>query len=73
LIQQNTKSKCVHDASGKNESGYAAMCFHYIHQNPLRVGIVERIEDWHYSAYRDYAGMRNGTLCNQQLTKELLG
>jgi hypothetical protein len=62
----------VYDASASGEQGYAATCFYYIHQNPLRAGIVDKIEDWHYSSYRDYAGLRNGTLCNQQLAKEVL-
>jgi REP-associated tyrosine transposase len=72
LIQQNTKSKCVTDASGRTENGYATTCFYYIHQNPVAAGIVDKIEDWHYSSYRDYAGLRKGTLCNQQLARELL-
>ena len=72
LIQQKTKSKCVYDASNINEHGYATTCFYYIHQNPLRAGLVEQNEAWDYSSYRDYAGLRNGTLCNQELAKELL-
>lgn len=72
LIQQKTKCKCVYDASNVREQGYASTCFYYIHQNPLRAGIVDNIEDWQYSSYRDYAGLRNGTLCNQQLAQEVL-
>lgn len=72
LIQQNIKSKCVFDASKFREEGYATTCFHYIHQNPLRAGFVDKIEDWHYSSYRDYAGLRKGTLCNQDLASKLL-
>jgi len=70
LIQQNTKSKCVYDASKIYDQGYAATCFYYIHQNPLKAGLVEKGEFWDYSSYRDYAGLRNGTLCNKQLAKE---
>ena len=73
LIQQNTKSKCVFDASIADGIAYVITCFHYIHENPVRAGFVDKIQDWHYSSYRDYAGLRNGTLCNQQLAKELLG
>jgi putative transposase len=72
LIQQKTKSKCVYDASKFYEKGYAETCFYYIHQNPLRAGIADKIENWHYSSYRDYAGLRNGTLCNQQLATRIL-
>ena len=72
LIQQKTKSKCVYDASKSDSRGYVTTCFHYIHQNPLRAGFVDKMEDWHYSSYRDYAGLRNGTLCNRQLAHQLL-
>jgi len=71
LIQQKTKSKCVYDKLSKND--YAAICFQYIHQNPVRAGLVNKMEDWHYSSYRDYAGLRKGTLCNQDLAKNIIG
>lgn len=29
----------------------------YIHQNPVRAGLVDRPEDWQYSSARWYAGM----------------
>ena len=73
LIQQKTKSKCVSDATKLNEEGYAATCFYYIHQNPVKAGLVNRMEDWHYSSYRDYAGLRNGTLCNKELGQQMVG
>ena len=72
LIQQNTKSKCVLDI-GSTEGNYAEVCFSYIHQNPVRAGLSDKEENWHYSSYRDYAGFRNGTLCNKDLTNKLLG
>jgi len=34
----------------------------YIHLNPVTAGLVERPEDWEFSSYRDYIGLRNGTL-----------
>jgi len=39
----------------------------------MKAGIVRKVEDWDYSSFRDYSGSRNGTLCNQALTYELLG
>lgn len=30
------------------------------------------MEDWEMSSFRDYAGLRNGFLCNQKLAHELL-
>ncbi|HEX7356632.1 MAG TPA: hypothetical protein VF270_02850, partial [Ignavibacteriaceae bacterium] len=38
----------------------------YIHQNPLRRQLVNKIEDWEFSSYRDYAGLRTGTLVNKE-------
>ncbi len=46
---------------------------HYIHQNPWKAGIVTKIEDWVFSSFNDFAGFRNGTLCNLQLAIQLLG
>lgn len=51
---------------------YPQACFHYIHQNPVRAGLTPALADWPYSSYRDYAGLRSGTLCDQALAQELL-
>ena len=55
------------------EATYAATCLHYIHQNPVRAGLTKGLNDWPHSSYRDYAGLRRGTLCNQLLGQLLLG
>ena len=68
LFQQNTKSKCLDDS----DVNYAPVAFHYVHQNAFKAGLVDRIEDWPYSSFRDY-GIRAGTLCNKRLAFELLG
>ena len=34
----------------------------YIHLNPVTAGLVEYPEDWEFSSYRDYVGIRQGTL-----------
>ena len=56
----------------KLDNDYAATCFHYIHQNPVKANLCKRAEDWRYSSAKDYTGLRNGTLSNQALTKQLL-
>jgi putative transposase len=68
LFQQNTKSKPISDGSNL----YAQTCFHYIHQNPIEAKLVSKMEDWEYSSFRDYCGMRNGTLINKELAVRLL-
>lgn|GEM_PF-2147619 len=34
--------------------------------------MVSRMEDWEYSSFKDYAGIRNGSLCIKNLAFELL-
>jgi REP element-mobilizing transposase RayT len=71
LFRQKTKSRCVSDkdsyASKRKYNDSYFNCFNYIHQNPLKAGLVKKIEDWEFSSFKDYAGLRNGTLCNKQL------
>ena len=50
---------------------YARTCFNYIHENPQDADLVLKPSDWEYSSAQDYAGLRNGTLCNKQLAKDL--
>ncbi len=35
--------------------------------------MVTKLEDWEFSSFRDYMGIRNGKLCDQDLAFELLG
>ena len=48
LFQQNT--------SAKNVSGidYMQSCFHYIHQNPIKAKLINKIEDWPFSSFPDF-------------------
>jgi putative transposase len=34
----------------------------YTHLNPLTASLVKRAEEWEFSSYRDYLGLRQGTL-----------
>lgn len=51
---------------------YGVIAFHYIHQNPLKAGLVTMMENWNYSSFKDYIGMRNGKLCNKEIAFQLL-
>lgn len=66
LFQQKTKAKCL-TQSGEN---YPKICFHYIHQNPLRAKLVTKMEDWEFSSFKDYVALRNGTLAEIKFCKE---
>jgi hypothetical protein len=75
LFRQKTKCNCLSETNTSSNISYTQQdyyfnCFHYIHQNPLRAGLVKRLEDWEYSSFKDYAGLRNGTLCNKKLARE---
>lgn len=54
------------------EEQHPQVCFNYIHQNPVRAGLVVNEIDWSYSSAVDYAGMRNGTLVNKRVAKEYI-
>jgi putative transposase len=43
-------------------------CLHRIHFNPVSEGLAgEYPDDWIYSSYRDYAGLRHGGISNKEL------
>lgn len=76
LFQQKTKAKCIAEYSSsrnnnKSSASYLQDCMHYIHQNPWKAGLVNKMEDWSYSSFQDYAGLRQGTLCNMELMFQL--
>ena len=68
LFQQQTKAKNMRDGAEQ----YGFTCFQYIHQNPLRARLVNELEQWPWSSYLDYVGVRNGTLCDQMAARDLL-
>jgi len=39
----------------------------YIHLNPVKDGLVEKLNDYQWSSYPDYIGIREGTLCDKEL------
>lgn len=68
IFRKSTKFKLLDD----KKVDYPFICLNYIHQNPLVAGLVSKMEDWEFSSFPDYAGFRNGNLCNQELARELL-
>ena len=45
----------------------------YIHANPVKDGLVALPEDWEYSNYLDWIGLRSGTLVNREFIQEYFG
>lgn len=56
LFQQHTKTKLI-----DNEE-YLLNIINYIHQNPIRAGLVKRLYEWEYSSFLDYISERKLTL-----------
>ncbi len=44
----------------------------YIHGNPVQAGLVNFPEDWEYSNFREYLGMRKGTLYSEQFLMDYI-
>jgi putative transposase len=73
LFQQKTKAKNLDQKNNFKQGNYLINAMHYTHQNPWKAGLVKRMEDWPYSSFCDYAGFRNGQLCNKSLLIKLTG
>lgn len=73
LFQQKTKAKELIDENANITKSYALICANYIHQNPLKYKLVNDLNDCKFSSYLDYAGLRNGSLCNRELFYTITG
>lgn len=70
LFSHKTKAKCLNDS--RQNDKILECCFHYIHQNPILAKICNSMEDWEFSSYQDYAGIRDGKLINKELAFEMV-
>jgi putative transposase len=66
LFQQKTKAKILEHPDS------ALAVLHYIHQNPFVCDLVKKMEDWEFSSFSEYTGIRKDVFCNQQLAFDLL-
>lgn len=64
LFRQNSKAKLIEDEN------YALTCLHYIHQNPIKAKLVDKIEDWKFSSYNEY--LTKSGFCNFKKTEKIL-
>jgi putative transposase len=53
-----------------SEKEYPQICFDYIHFNPVSARLTQTPEEWEFSSFRDYCGIRNGLLINRERTME---
>jgi putative transposase len=52
-----------------NEPNYLIHLSRYIHLNPVTAGFVNRPEEWAFSSYLEYAGLRSGMLPQTEYLK----
>ncbi len=69
LFKQKAQAKSMDDG----DKHYELTAFRYIHKNPLEAKLVSDLKKWTYSSYLDYADIRNGTICDQELAYKLIG
>jgi REP element-mobilizing transposase RayT len=64
LYLNKKHARCGHLFQGRfrsilvEEESYATALSRYIHLNPVRAGLALRPEDYHWSSYREYLGIR---------------
>ncbi len=54
------------------QNQYPQICFDYIHQNPVKAGLVKKAINWEFSSAMDYAGLRDGQLINKTMAKKFI-
>ena len=55
------------------EETYLTHLCRYIHRNPLDAALVSRIEDWKYSNYLEWIGLRKGSLMDKAFIQDHFG
>jgi len=56
-----------------DEDSYLFQISRYIHLNPVLAGFVKKPEDWVFSNYCEFIGLRQGTLFDPTFIKEQFG
>ncbi|MEM8614180.1 MAG: transposase [Cyanobacteria bacterium P01_H01_bin.105] len=56
-----------------DSDAYVLNLSRYIHLNPVKAGLVKRPEEWEFSSYSDYVGLRQGTLPKMENLLEQIG
>jgi len=59
------QGRCKAHYVNKNE--YLLQLSRYIHLNPVRAGLVKQAENWEFSSYLDYLGIRTGSILNPKI------
>ena len=60
------------DPRFKLGNDYGFICLNYVHYNAVAANMVKEITDYTWSSAKDYAELRNGTLCNLERGRQIL-
>jgi putative transposase len=52
------------------EKEYSYVCYNYIHNNPVKAGLVDNAEDWEFSSMGEYLGKNDVKLINRERAEE---
>ena len=76
LFQQNTKNKILINDPGNSFAGvnmdYLEYCFHYVHNNASKAGIVMSPLNWPYSSFHEYFGKPSLRICDVELARKYI-
>jgi len=64
LFEGRFKHKCV------DQWEYLVTVCRYIHRNPIEAKLVKKPEDWVYSNYREWVGLRDGVLVDKVFVQD---
>jgi len=56
-----------------DQNEYLLHLSRYIHLNPVAANLAKNAEDWEFSSYREYVGLRNGALIHPKVILDQLG
>ena len=56
-----------HKLKEVDKDEYLLQLSSYIHLNPTKDGLIKKLEEYQWSSYLDYIGLREGTLCDKEL------
>ncbi len=59
-----------YDGRHVHNDNYLRHLCRYIHANPVKDGLVEYLEQWPYSNYQEWIGLRTGTLVDKEFINE---
>jgi putative transposase len=64
LFEDSYHVRCV------DQTKYLLQLCRYIHFNPVKDGIVQSVENWPYSNYPEWVGLRHGTLFDPNFVRD---